>query len=136
MKKLKILSLTLLIIVALSMINTVNAAIAIKEAKDMIYGGTMPEYYYMSQQMKDAGQGLEGVQENVKPHLATCSEFALLYNFMISNYGVGYEDFNNNTIEINGNSHTTSNRKSIRSDGLKQIILQVLGCWICRRSRK
>ena len=136
MKKLKILSLTLLIIVALSMINTVNAAIAIKEAKDMIYGGTMPEYYYMSQQMKDAGQGLEGVNKNVDVHLATCSEFALLYNLMISNYGVGYEDFNNNTIEINGNSHTTSNRKSIRSDGLKQIILQVLGCWICRRSRK
>lgn len=118
MKKLKILSLTLLIIVALSMINTVNAAIAIKEAatQNSMLAGELPDYYYMSLQMKNAGQGLEGVKENVKPHLATCNEFALLYNFMISNYGVGYENLNNSPITINGNSHTTSNRKSIRSD--------------------
>lgn len=130
MRKIKILVLATIAIIILGIMNTANAAVAIKESgSNCIKGGTPSEYFHMAEGMTYAGQGLEESGANISCHMANFSEFAVLYNFTISNYGVGYEDFASSKVEINGNSHGTSNRKLNRSYGYElRGIVRDCGC--------
>lgn len=111
MRKIKILSITILLIITLGIINTVNGAIAIKEAgSTVLTGKTISEFFDMALQMKDAGQALEGT--SLDPHMATNKEWAAVSYLSNSNYGTAGEGKNTGmTVTINGNSHysTTDN---------------------------
>lgn len=111
MRKIKILSITILLIIAFGIINTVNGAIAIKEAgSTVLTGKTISEFFDMALQMKDAGQALEGT--SLDPHMATNKEWAAVSYLSNSNYGTAGEGKNTGmTVTINGNSHysTTDN---------------------------
>lgn len=111
MRKIKILSITILLIIAFGIINTVNGAIAIKEAGNTVLTGkTISEFFDMALQMKDAGQALEGT--SLDPHMATNKEWAAVSYLSNSNYGTAGEGKNTGmTVTINGNSHysTTDN---------------------------
>lgn len=111
MRKIKILSITILLIITLGIINTVNGAIAIKEAgSTVLTGKTISEFFDMALQMKDAGQALEGT--SLDPHMATNKEWAAVSYLSNSNYGTAGEGKKTGlTVTINGNSHysTTDN---------------------------
>ena len=111
MRKIKILSITILLIITLGIINTVNGAIAIKEAGNTVLTGkTISEFFDMALQMKDAGQALEGT--SLDPHMATNKEWAAVSYLSNSNYGTAGEGKKTGlTVTINGNSHysTTDN---------------------------
>ena len=111
MRKIKILSITILLIITLGIINTVNGAIAIKEAGNTVLTGkTISEFFDMALQMKDAGQALEGT--SLDPHMATNKEWAAVSYLSNSNYGTAGEGKNTGmTVTINWNSHysTTDN---------------------------
>ena len=111
MRKIKILSITILLIITFGIINTVNGAIAIKEAGGTVLTGkTISEFFDMAKQMTDAGQALEGT--SLDPHMATNKEWAAVSYLSNSNYGTAGEGKNTGmTVTINGNSHysTTDN---------------------------
>lgn len=109
MRKIKILSITILLIITLGIINTVNGAIAIKEAGNTVLTGkTISEFFDMALQMKDAGQALEGT--SLDPHMATNKEWAAVSYLSNSNYGTAGEGKNTGmTVTINGNSHYSTN---------------------------
>lgn len=109
MRKIKILSITILLIIALGIINTVNGAIAIKEAGNTVLTGkTISEFFDMALQMKDAGQALEGT--SLDPHMATNKEWAAVSYLSNSNYGTAGEGKSTGmAVTINGNSHYSTN---------------------------
>lgn len=109
MRKIKILSITILLIITLGIINTVNGAIAIKEAGNTVLTGkTISEFFDMAKQMTDAGQALEGT--SLDPHMATNKEWAAVSYLSNSNYGTAGEGKNAGmTVTINGNSHYSTN---------------------------
>ncbi len=109
MRKIKILSITILLIITFGIINTVNGAIAIKEAGNTVLTGkTISEFFDMALQMKDAGQALEGT--SLDPHMATNKEWAAVSYLSNSNYGTAGEGKNTGmTVTINGNSHYSTN---------------------------
>ena len=109
MRKIKILSITILLIITLGIINTVNGAIAIKEAGNTVLTGkTISEFFDMAKQMTDAGQALEGT--SLDPHMATNKEWAAVSYLSNSNYGTAGEGKNTGmTVTINGNSHYSTN---------------------------
>lgn len=109
MRKIKILSITILLIITLGIINTVNGAIAIKEAGNTVLTGkTISEFFDMALQMKDAGQALEGT--SLDPHMATNKEWAAVSYLSNSNYGTAGEGKSKGmAVTINGNSHYSTN---------------------------
>ena len=109
MRKIKILSITILLIIAFGIINTVNGAIAIKEAGNTVLTGkTISEFFDMALQMKDAGQALEGT--SLDPHMATNKEWAAVSYLSNSNYGTaGKGKSTGMAVTINGNSHYSTN---------------------------
>ncbi len=108
MRRIKILIIIMLLVIALGMINTVNGAVAIKEAgSQKIVEQTLSNFYDMSLQMKNVGQGLEGTQDNVEPHLVTNTEWAVVSYFSNSNYGTSGEGLK--SLTINGNAHNSTN---------------------------
>lgn len=108
MRRIKILIIIMLLVIALGMINTVNGAVAIKESgTNVLTNQTISNFYDMSLQMKNVGQGLEGTQDNVEPHLVTNTEWAIVSYFSNSNYGTSGEGAK--SITINGNAHDSTN---------------------------
>ncbi len=108
MRRIKILIIIMLLVIALGMINTVNGAVAIKESgTNVLTNQTISNFYDMSLQMKNVGQGLEGTQDNVEPHLVTNTEWAIVSYFSNSNYGTSGEGVK--SITINGNAHNSTN---------------------------
>ena len=108
MRRIKILIIIMLLVIALGMINTVNGAVAIKESgTNVLTNQTISNFYDMSLQMKNVGQGLEGTQDNVEPHLITNTEWAIVSYFSNSNYGTSGEGVK--SITINGNAHDSTN---------------------------
>lgn len=109
MRKIKILSITILLIIAFGIINTVNGAIAIKEAGNTVLTGkTISKLFDMAKQMTDEGQALEGT--SLDPHMATNKEWAAVSYLSNSNYGTAGEGKNTGmTVIINGNSHYSTN---------------------------
>lgn len=116
MRKKRILKIAIFTLVILAIEYSVFGAISVKEGNrdSIITGGTVSEYYNMALEIKNSGQGLEGVGENVKVHMANISEYAAVLNFSNSNYGTAGEE--DAEININGNKHQSSNRQFIRSD--------------------
>ena len=108
MRRIKILIIIMLLVIALGMINTLNGAVAIKESgTNVLTNQTISNFYDMSLQMKNVGQGLEGTQDNVEPHLVTNTEWAIVSYFSNSNYGTSGEGVK--SITINGNVHNSTN---------------------------
>lgn len=116
MKKKIILNIVFLIMVIMGMKYSVLGAIEIKEGnRDLVIKNlSVSDYYDMALLMKSAGQGLEGVGENVTVHMTNCSEYAAVLNFSNSNYGTAGEG--DKLITVNNNQHQSSNREFVRSN--------------------
>lgn len=92
-------------IIALSISNS-YAAVEIKDTTSVLTNKTISEFYDMSEEMKNPGQGLEGTSVDVK--MANNYEWAAVSYFSNSNYGTGGAG-QNTGVQIPDTSHYSTN---------------------------
>ena len=84
------------------------AAIEIKDTTSVLTNKTISEFYDMTEEMKNVGQGLEGTGTNLDVKMANNYEWAAVSYFSNSSYGTGGEG-GNTGIQLEGSTHKSTN---------------------------